>query len=177
MDKKVLAAKIYEIANIRGEFKLRSGITSDQYFDKYRFEADPRLLRAIAEHIAPLIPPGTEVLAGLEMGGIPVATMVSQVTGIPTCFVRKKAKDYGTCQFAEGISIDKKNIVIIEDVVTSGGQAILSATDLRKIHAKVEDVICVIDREQGGEQKLATAGLRLHSLFTRSELEAAAKKP
>jgi len=174
METKALAAKIYKIASIRGEFKLRSGIVSDQYFDKYRFESDPNLLRAIAEKMAPMIPAGTEILAGLEMGGIPVATMVSQITGIPTCFVRKKAKEYGTCQFAEGVDIRGKRVVIVEDVITSGGQAILSATDLRKVKAKVEDVICVINREQGGEEKLATAGLKLQSVFTRSELEAAA---
>ncbi len=174
MEKDALAKKVYNIASIRGEFLLRSGTVSDQYFDKYRFESDPNLLRAIAEKMAPMIPAGTEVLAGLEMGGIPVATMVSQLTGIPVCFVRKSAKKYGTCKFAEGIDIEHKKVVIIEDVITSGGQAILSATDLRQVHANVEHVICVINREEGGKEKLATAGLQLQAVFTRSELESAA---
>jgi orotate phosphoribosyltransferase len=172
MEKALLASKIYQAAHITGSFKLRSGITSNQYFDKYRFESDPALLKAIAEKMVPLIPEGTEVLAALEMGGIPIATLLSQITGIPVCFVRKKAKDYGTCKFAEGIDIERKQLLIVEDVITSGGQAILSATDLRMAHAKVENVICVIDREQGGPEKMATAGLKLKALFTRSELEA-----
>lgn len=174
MEKQALAASIYKIANIRGEFKLRSGRTSEQYFDKYRFESQPKLLWAIAEKMAPLVPESTEILAGLEMGGIPVATMVSQITGIPVCFVRKKAKEYGTCRFAEGVDIEGKRLCIIEDVITSGGQAILSATDLRQARAKVEDVVCVINREEGGSEKLATAGLNLQSVFTKSELEATA---
>jgi len=173
MEKQALAASIYKIANIRGEFKLRSGRTSEQYFDKYRFESQPKLLWAVAEKMALLVPDGTDILAGLEMGGIPVATMVSQITGIPVCFVRKKAKEYGTCQFAEGVDIAGKRLCIIEDVITSGGQAILSATDLRSAHAKVEDVVCVINREEGGAEKLATAGLKLQAVFTKSELEAA----
>ncbi len=173
MDKQALAAQIYQTAHIRGSFKLRSGATSDQYFDKYRFESNPMLLMEIAKKMADLIPDGTEVLAGLEMGGIPVATLLSQLTGLPVCFVRKEPKRYGTCKFAEGCEIEKKRLVIIEDVITSGGQAILSATDLRKAGAKVEDVICVINREQGDPEKMATAGLRLHALFTRSELESA----
>lgn len=174
MEKNELAAKIFEVASITGEFKLRSGITSNRYFDKYLFEAQPKLLKAIAEHMAEMVPPSTEVLAGLEMGGIPIATMISQITGLPTCFVRKEAKSYGTCNFAEGTDIRGKRVLIIEDVVTSGGQAILSTADLRKIHAHIEDVLCVIDREQGGKQKLETAGIKMHPLFTRSELEATA---
>ena len=173
MEREELAAKIYQTASITGEFKLRSGITSNQYFDKYRFESQPVILKAIAEHMAKMIPPGTEVLAGLEMGGIPIATMISQITGLPTCFVRKEAKTYGTCKYAEGSDIEEKRVLVIEDVVTSGGQIILSTADLRKMHAHIEDVICVIDREQGGREKLETAGLNLHSLFTRSELEKA----
>ena len=173
MEREELAAKIYQIASISGEFKLRSGITSNQYFDKYRFESQPVILKAIAEYMAKMVPPGTEVLAGLEMGGIPIATMISQITGLPTCFVRKEAKTYGTCKYAEGSEIANKRVLVIEDVVTSGGQIILSTADLRKMHAHIEDVICVIDREQGGTEKLETAGLRLHSLFTRGELEKA----
>lgn len=172
MEREELAEKINSIASITGEFLLRSGVTSNRYFDKYRFEAQPKILKAIAEHMAERVPASTEVLAGLEMGGIPIATMVSQITGIPTCFVRKEAKEYGTCKFAEGTDIAGKNVTIIEDVVTSGGQAIISAGDLRKLDAKIDHVLCVINREQGGEEKLKEAGLTMNALFTRTELEA-----
>src|SRR3954468_19491701 len=101
-DRDTLARAVYDVAHITGTFRLRSGVTSNEYFDKYLFEADPGLLRELAAALAPLVPAGAEALAGLEMGGIPVATMLSQVTGLPCRFVRKKAKDYGTEKLAEG---------------------------------------------------------------------------
>ena len=92
-DRTALARAVYDVAHITGTFRLRSGVTSNEYFDKYLFEADPALLRNLATAMAPLVPAGTEALAGLELGGVPLATMPSQVTGLPCRFVRKKAKD------------------------------------------------------------------------------------
>ena len=171
MTKQELAQKIYEIAYLTGSFKLRSGQTSNEYFDKYRFEARPEILKEIAEQMAPLIPRGTEILAGLEMGGIPVVTALSLKTGIPCVFVRKKAKDYGTCQFAEGLEVQNKNVCIIEDVITTGGQVILSTEDLRKLGAKVQNVLCVIHRGSGEESKLKEIGLTMKTLFQMQELK------
>ena len=71
------------------------------------------MLRAIAEAMAPLVPPGTEVLAGLEMGGIPIVTMLSQVTNIPAAFIRKEPKDYGTCRYAEGASLQGRRFILV----------------------------------------------------------------
>ena len=173
---KELARQIYNTARITGEFLLRSGATSHQYFDKYLFEANPVLLKQIAEAMAPNLPNGhIDVLAGLEMGGIPIVTMLSQTTGLPGLFVRKKAKEYGTCKLAEGGEINGRKLVIIEDVVTSGGQIRLSAADLRERGAIIDTVLCVIDREAGGKEKLAEDGLELRPLFTMSQLEAAAQ--
>lgn len=97
-----LAYRIRQCARLNGSFKLRSGKVSDTYFDKYQFEADPALLRSIAEAMAALVPRDTDVLAGLEMGGIPIVTLLSQVTGLPAAFIRKEPKAYGTCRYAEG---------------------------------------------------------------------------
>lgn len=171
MTKKELAQKIYEISHLTGQFKLRSGQTSTEYFDKYRFESRPEVLREIARQMAPLIPPGTEVLAGLEMGGIPVATALSLETGVPCAFVRKKAKDYGTCQFAEGLDLKNKNVCVIEDVITTGGQVVLSTEDIRSLGAKVSTVLCVIHRGSGQESKLSEIGLQMKALMTMEELK------
>lgn len=176
MTRKDLAAAIYKSSYIQGNFKLRSGQSSNEYFDKYRFESRPELLVEIAKKMSPLIPPDTEVLAGLEMGGIPIATALSIISGIPVCFVRKAAKDYGTMKFAEGIDIQNKKLCIIEDVITTGGQVIESAKDLRKLDAQANHVLCVIDREQGGRDKLFDQGLRLQALFKMTELKEADKE-
>lgn len=171
MNRNELAKKIFDIAYLRGEFLLRSGQTSNEYFDKYRFESRPELLKEIAAGLAPLIPAGTEILAGLEMGGIPIATALSLHTGIPVLFVRKKAKDYGTCQVAEGLEFKGKKMVIIEDVITTGGQVLLSTDDLRKAGALIETVLCVIHRGEG--RPLESAKLQLKALYTMAELKAA----
>jgi orotate phosphoribosyltransferase len=171
MTRKDLAASIFKTSYLRGEFKLRSGQKSNEYFDKYRFESDPELLREIAKKLTPLIPSKTQVLAGLEMGGIPIATALSLESGIPICFVRKAAKEYGTMKLAEGADIQGKKICVIEDVITTGGQVIESVELLRKAGAEISDVLCVIDREQGGRDKLQAAGLWLQSLFKMSELK------
>ena len=174
-DRAALARAIYDRTHLTGEFVLRSGAVSNEYFDKYRFESDPELLRAIAEACAPLVPEGSDGLAGLELGGVPLATMVSQVTGLPAFFVRKQAKTYGTCQLAEGGEIDGLRLCVIEDVVTSGGAVLDAAAELRARGAVLDIVVCVIDRESGGAEKLAVEGLELRALCTMTELTAAAK--
>ena len=171
---KNLAKEIYDVSHLTGEFILRSGKISNQYFDKYLFESKPQLLSKIAEELEKLIPKGTEVLAGLELGGVPVATALSLKSNIPVAFVRKKAKKYGTCKLAEGIDVKGKKVCIIEDVVTTGGQVILSANDLREAGAIVTDVIIVIERNIEGRLKLEEEGLNLHSLFKMEELIEAA---
>ncbi len=168
-----LARRIYETAHITGEFTLRSGAKSNEYFDKYLFEADPKLLKDIAEALVPLVPPGMDALAGLEMGGIPIATMLSQLTGLPVLLVRKKAKDYGTCKIAEGGQVKGRKLLIVEDVVTSGGAILDAAKALCDEGAELANVVCVIDRESGGPANLAKVHLELKPLFTMSELKKA----
>ena len=174
MDRADLAHRIHQAAHLSGTFTLRSGIVSNEYFDKYLFESDPVLLRTIAEALVPLLPSGTDALAGLELGGVPIATMLSQLTGLPALFVRKEAKTYGTCRLAEGGEVDGRRLTIVEDVVTSGGQVILSAQDLRDRGAIVEHAVIVIDRRGPDHARALTdAGIDVHALYTMDELKAA----
>ena len=169
----VLAGEVFSRCYLVGEFTLRSGRSASRYFDKYQFESDPELLRSLAEEMVALVPDETELLAGLEMGGIPVVTALSAATGIPAVFVRKVSKTYGTARLAEGPSVEGRRLLIVEDVVTSGGQIRLSASDLRDLGAFIVGAICVIDREEGGSEILAEDGIVLSSLFGGAELEAA----
>ncbi|MGC2373693.1 MAG: orotate phosphoribosyltransferase [Solirubrobacteraceae bacterium] len=165
-----LGARIYECARLTSEFRLRSGAVSEEYFDKYLFESDPHLLREIAEELVGLLPADVDVLAGLELGGVPLAVVASQVCGLPAVFVRKTAKTYGTCRLAEGGEITTRRVAVIEDVVTTGGRVIESSRELRAREADISAVLCVIDREAGGRENLAAEGLDLRSLFTMSQL-------
>lgn len=168
-----LAVRVRAASHLTGTFVLRSGRTSTEYFDKYLFEADPVLLADIVAAMAVHLPPGTDLLAGLELGGVPLATLLSARTGLPARFVRKKAKEYGTRRIAEGGVVEGRRIVLVEDVVTSGG-AVLDATRvLREEGAVVEDVLCVIDRQEGGRERLADIGLTLRPVLTRVDLDAA----
>jgi len=170
MEKAELAKRVVEVSLRRGEFKLRSGQTSNVYFDKYQFEAVPDLLKEIARQMVTLIPPGTEVLAGLELGGVPVATALSFETGLPVAFVRKERKSYGTCLIAEGAALKGKRVCIVEDVITTGGAVIDSAHELRNEGALLDTVLSVIFRGDG-KDKLAEAGLKRVSLLSLTDLQ------
>jgi orotate phosphoribosyltransferase len=168
-----LAQRVNSIARLTGTFTLRSGQIATEYFDKYRFEADPLLLADIAEALVPLLPAGTDVLAGLELGGVPIATAISLRTGLPAAFVRKQAKAYGTARLAEGAEVAGKRVTVIEDVITTGGQVVISTAQLRALGAIVEHVVCVIDRSPDHGAALTAAGLTMTSLLTRAQLDAA----
>lgn len=172
MSRASLAAQIYSRCHLTGEFVLRSGRATDEYFDKYQFEADPVLLDAIAEQLAELVPPETEVLAGLEMGGIAVVTALGRHAGLPCAFVRKAAKAYGTRRLAEGADVAGRRVLVVEDVVTTGGQIAISTRELRAAGARIDWALCVIDRREGGTEALARDGISLRCLLDREDLEA-----
>jgi orotate phosphoribosyltransferase len=165
-----LARRVGELCRLHGDFSLRSGRRSTTYFDKYRFESDPEVLGLVAARMAALIPAGTEVLAGLELGGVPVATALSLATGIPAAFVRKEAKRYGTATLAEGCEIAGRRVLVVEDVITTGGQVVVSATQLRERGATVDAVLCVIDRTEGDHSRLDAAGLTVTAVFHAEDL-------
>ena len=171
MTKDELGKKIYATSHITGEFLLRSGQISNEYFDKYKFESDPILLNEIAEQMKNFIPKDSEILAGLEMGGIPLASAISLKTGTPSVFVRKKAKEYGTRKLAEGTDFSGKKVCVIEDVVTTGGQIITSVNELRELGAEIEFVMGVIVRDPKAFENLQKVGLKLIPLFTMEELK------
>ena len=118
-----------------------------------------------------LVPANAQMLGGLELGGVPLATLVAQATGFPVLFVRKEAKKYGTRRLAEGGDPTGQRIVLIEDIVTSGGAVLNAAAALRDLGGTVTDVICVIDRQEGGHEALAAEGVALHAVLTRSDLD------
>jgi orotate phosphoribosyltransferase len=167
-----LAADIDACCRLTGEFTLRSGQVASEYFDKYLFESDPGLLTRVVEQMLTLVPEDTELLGGLELGGVPIATVLSARTGLPALFVRKKAKEYGTCKLAEGPEVAGRRVTLVEDVITTGGAVRDATRALRDAGAVVEVVVCAIDRSPEGENPLADVGLEVRSVLTKAQLDA-----
>ena len=171
-----LAQAIAQASLLRGSFTLRSGRTSSYYLDKYKFSTKPEILRLLgplfascieqisAEH-APVVR-----LAGAELGGIPLVTVASMQTGLPSIFVRNAKKEYGTAKQVEG-EVNKGDVVVfVEDVATTGGQALEAVEVLRSLGAIVPAIISVIDRQEGARENIEGAGVAFHALFTKCDL-------
>ena len=168
-----LARDIDAHCRLTGTFTLRSGQVASEYFDKYLFETDPELLARVATAMVPLVPEGTELLGGLEMGGIPIVTVLSAQSRLPALFVRKQAKTYGTCKLAEGPPVTGRRVTLVEDVITTGGAVRDVTRALREAGAIVETVVCAIDRSPEGENPLADVGLEVRPVLTKADLDAA----
>jgi len=168
-----LARRVAERALLHGDFILRSGRRSSVYLDKYRFETDPALLGPIGAALAELATasdPRPHRLAGPELGAVPLAAAAALASGIPFLIVRKAAKDYATEGLIEGVFEQGERVLVIEDVVTTGGALIAAIEALRAAGLSVERALCVLDREEGGEEGLAELGVRLEPLFRRADL-------
>ena len=171
MNKEMLAKKIYEKAHLVGNFKLRSGLKSNEYFDKYLFESSPEILSELAIMMKDMVPEESELLAGLEMGGIPIATAISIYSGKECIFVRKQEKSYGTCKLAEGSDFVGKKVCVVEDVVTTGGQILRCVKELRDRGANIDTVICAILRNNEAIEILKKEGLELRYAFSMKSLK------
>ncbi len=168
-----LARDVDACCRLTGQFTLRSGQVASEYFDKYLFEADPALLDRVVAQLVPLVPEGTELLGGLELGGVPIATLLSARTGLPALFVRKQAKQYGTCKLAEGPEVSGRRVTLVEDVITTGGAVRDATRALREAGAVVDTVVCAIDRSPEGTDPLADVGLEVRPVLTKAVLDEA----
>lgn len=167
-----LARDVDTCCRLTGAFTLRSGQVASEYFDKYLFESDPALLARVAAQMTGLVPEDTDLLGGLELGGVPIATILSARTGLPALFVRKQAKTYGTNKLAEGPAVGGRRVTLIEDVITTGGAVRDAARALREAGAVVDTVVCAIDRSPEGEDPLADVGLDVRAVLTKARLDA-----
>jgi orotate phosphoribosyltransferase len=175
-----LAARVREAAVLEGDFLLRSGRRSRFYVDKYRFGTRPDLLAEIGDALAlriAAVEPAATRIAAPEVGAIALAAAASLRSGLPFVIVRKAPKEYGTTKRLEGAFEPGERLVVVEDVVTSGGAAIDSVRALRDAGLVCETVVCVVDREEGGADALARAAVRLRPLLLASEVREAAPTP
>jgi orotate phosphoribosyltransferase len=169
MDTQALVEALRDADAVRfGEFELSHGGTSDYYVDKYRFETDPDALGALAAAFAERVD-GTK-LAGVALGAVPLVAVTSVETGLPYVVVRKETKEYGTGNRIEGRLDEGEEVVVIEDVATTGQSAAAAVAALREAGAEVRRVLVVVDREEGARATLDDRGVELDALLTASEL-------
>jgi orotate phosphoribosyltransferase len=155
-----------------GTFTLASGKTSSFYVDIKKAITRPHLLRTIAEAMVPYASRADRI-AGVELGAVPIAAALSLASDKPYLMVRKEAKGHGTKKDFEGELRKGERVLFVEDVVTTGGTLRGAIERLRASGALVEDVACVVDREEGGKIALAEITVRLHALLTAKDLLAA----
>jgi orotate phosphoribosyltransferase len=156
-----------------GEFELSHGGTSDYYVDKYRFETAPECLELIAEAFAERLGElgaGDAKLAGVALGAVPLVAVTSVETGRPYVIVRKQRKEYGTANLVEGELADGEEVVVLEDIATTGRSAADAVEALREAGATVDRVLVVVDRQEGAEELLAEHDVELESLVTAEDL-------
>lgn len=165
-----LGRDVVAAAYLEGHFVLRSGAVSSYYLDKYRLTTRPEILRRLGVALARMLPPQTDRVAGPELGAVPLATAVSLESGRPAVFVRRQAKAYGTAASFEGELESGERVVLLEDVLTTGGEAIRAAQALRDFGADLLEIIGVVDREEGAAANIAAAGFRYRPLFTKTGL-------
>ncbi len=170
MERTELARRIRSAAYLEGEFTLRSGRKSKYYLDKYLFETQPDILRALGEMFASYLAESTTLIAGAELGGVALAAATSLASGKPFVIIRNTKKGYGTAKPYEGKLSDGDNVVLVEDIATTGGQVLEAAKLIQEIGAKVERIVAVIDRQEGARENIEGAGLVFEALFTKSDL-------
>ena len=170
MTRQQLAQRIADVSLLRGEFTLRSGRKSNYYLDKYRFETQPDVLAALGKLFAGYVTDKTDRIAGAELGAVPLAAAAGMASGKPIVFIRNQKKDYGTAKQVEGVLNPGETVLIVEDVLTTGGQVLEAAKTLQDLGAKVERIVAVIDRLEGARDNIERAGLVFESLFTSKDL-------
>ena len=168
-----LGELLIERALLEGDFLLRSGRRSSWYLDKYRFETDPDVLRALGDRLAGAVrehEPEAVRLAAPALGAVALAATAAMASGLPFIIVRGETKEYGTARRVEGPFEPGELVCLLEDVVTSGGALAEAVSALRAEGIVVRNAVCVVDREEGGSDALARLGVRLRALFSASEL-------
>lgn len=170
MTREQLAKRIADVSLLRGEFTLRSGRKSNYYLDKYRFETQPDVLAALGKLFAERVTDQTDRIAGAELGAVPLAAAAGMASGKPIVFIRNQKKDYGTAKQVEGLLNPGETVLIVEDVLTTGGQVLEAAKTLQDLGAKIERIVAVIDRLEGARENIEKAGFTFESLFTTKDL-------
>ncbi len=174
---KRLAELLVDLSYLKQDVTLSSGKKSDYYFDCKQTALNAEGCFLIGQLLFKMLPKDISAVAGMTLGADPLVTAVSYVSytkesPVPAIIIRKEAKGHGTGAYLEGVKNIAENtrVVLLEDVVTTGGTTIIAAKRLRDAGFIVDTVLTILDREEGGAEVLKAAGLSLQSIFTRKKL-------
>jgi orotate phosphoribosyltransferase len=170
MTRTELAKRISEVSLLHGDFTLRSGRKSKYYLDKYRFETQPAILLELGKLFAAHVSADVHRIAGPELGAVPLAAAAAMASGTPAIFIRNHKKEYGSNKQIEGIYVPGETVLLIEDIMTTGGQVVEAARTLEAAGLKIKKIVGVIDRLEGARENIETAGYQFESLFTTKDL-------
>ena len=172
MDHATLARRVKEVALLEGDFTLRSGKKSKFYFDKYLFETQPDILEAMGQEIARRLPEGTARIAGPELGAVALAAAASLASRKPFFIVRNAKKEYGTSKTIEGKLEKGDRVVLVEDIVTTGGQVVEAIKNISEAGASVVKVIVALDRLEGGRESIVASapGVAYEAILTKADI-------
>lgn len=166
-----------QVAYREGNFKLSSGQQSNYYINGKQVTLHPWGGLAVGRILLPLIPAATQAVAGLTLGADPIVTATSVVAAyegrsLAALIVRKEAKGHGTQAYIEGPTLPADSpVVVLEDVVTTGKSAMLAVERLRQAGYQVNQIVTLVDREQGGAEFYREAGLEFQSVFSIRDLQ------
>ncbi len=170
VDKTQLVKRVKETAYLEGDFVLRSGKRSKYYMDKYLFETQPDILKALGKEFCTYITPDVTLIAGAELGGVALAAATAMEAAKPWIIVRNSKKDYGTSKLVEGVLKKGDVVLLVEDIATTGGQVLEAAKVITEAGATVKKIVAVIDRKQGARENIEAAGYAFDSIMTKQDL-------
>ncbi|XP_005096073.2 uridine 5'-monophosphate synthase [Aplysia californica] len=154
-----------------GDFTLKSGIQSPVYFDLRVMISHPKVMVDVANLLWGKISScNFKSLCGVPYTALPIATLMSASHDVPMLIRRKEAKGYGTKKLIEGTFSEGDVCMIVEDVVSSGSSVLETAESLQAAGIRVTDAVVLLNREQGGPEKLAANNIKLHSIFTMNDV-------
>ena len=170
--KRAFFLEAYKLGIIKfGRFTLKSGIESPFYVDLRPLASDPKILKHLSNYLLEMLPlDNFDLICGVPYAALPMATAMSLESYIPLIIKRKEAKAYGTKKLIEGIFQKGQNCLLVEDVITSGKSLLETIDEVENEGLNVSDIVVVLDRQQGGREKLQEKGYNVHTLFTISEV-------
>jgi orotate phosphoribosyltransferase len=175
-DRQRLHQLLLDLSLQRGEFTLASGRTSSYYLDCRRTTLHPEGAWLVAAVILDCIAANAlraEAIGGLTLGADPIAAAVAAVSHhqgrpLPAFIVRKASKDHGTRRRIEGATVAGKTVIVVDDVVTTAESTLEAIGAVREAGGVVSAAICLVDREEGGTERLAD--LPFYPIFRRRDL-------